>query len=103
MSTLRVTVERLIVEPHPNADRLELAQVGLYRAVVGKDEYATGDYAVYIPEQAIPAGRADRGAGTDREARRQGEEPGQGRAAARCALAGDRVPAEGARPGGRDP
>jgi RNA ligase (TIGR02306 family) len=53
MSTLKVTVEKLIVEPHPNADLLELAQVGLYRAVVPKDVYRTGDYAIYIPEQAI--------------------------------------------------
>ena len=53
MSTFKVTVEKLVVEPHPNADRLELAQVGLYRAVVPKGEYRTGDYAVYIPEQAV--------------------------------------------------
>lgn len=50
---MKVTVEKLIVAPHPNADRLELAQVGLYRAVVPKGEYKTGDYAIYIPEQAI--------------------------------------------------
>lgn len=53
MSTLRVTIERLDVHPHPNADRLELAQVGLYRAVVPKGVYRTGDYALYIPEQAV--------------------------------------------------
>ncbi|MEV6069000.1 RNA ligase (ATP) [Nocardia sp. NPDC052001] len=53
MSTLKVTVERLVVHPHPNADRLELAQVGLYRAVVAKGQFATGDYALYIPEQAV--------------------------------------------------
>ncbi|MQY21663.1 RNA ligase (ATP) [Nocardia macrotermitis] len=53
MSTLRVTSEQLVVHPHSNADRLELAQVGLYRAVVAKGQFATGDYAVYIPEQAI--------------------------------------------------
>lgn len=53
MSTFKVTVERLIVKPHPNADRLELAQVGLYRAVIPRDTYKTGDYAVYIPEQAV--------------------------------------------------
>lgn len=29
MSTLRVTAEILTVHPHPNADALELAQVGL--------------------------------------------------------------------------
>ncbi|MGY0022855.1 RNA ligase (ATP) [Streptomyces sp. YJ-C3] len=57
MSTLRVTAETLIVHPHPNADALELAQVGLYRAVVAKGAYRTGDTAVYIPEQSVlPAG-----------------------------------------------
>ncbi|MFI6152697.1 RNA ligase (ATP) [Kitasatospora sp. NPDC051170] len=53
MSTLRVTAEKLIVLEHPNADALELAQVGLYRAVVAKGAYRTGDYAVYIPEQSV--------------------------------------------------
>lgn len=57
MSTLRVTAEVLTVHEHPNADALELAQVGLYRAVVAKGAYRTGDTAVYIPEQAVlPAG-----------------------------------------------
>ncbi|GAB2730896.1 RNA ligase (ATP) [Kitasatospora kifunensis] len=53
MSTLRVTVERLTIHEHPNADALELAQVGLYRAVVAKGAYRTGEYALYIPEQAV--------------------------------------------------
>ncbi|MET9464628.1 RNA ligase (ATP) [Streptomyces sp. NPDC006544] len=53
MSTLRVTAEELTVHPHPNADALELAQVGLYRAVVAKGAYRTGDHALYIPEQAV--------------------------------------------------
>ncbi|MFD7709039.1 RNA ligase (ATP) [Streptomyces sp. NPDC059785] len=57
MSTLRVTAEVLTVHEHPNADALELAQVGLYRAVVAKGAYRTGDVAVYIPEQSVlPAG-----------------------------------------------
>ncbi|OIJ92507.1 RNA ligase (ATP) [Streptomyces colonosanans] len=57
MSTLRVTAEVLTVHEHPNADALELAQVGLYRAVVAKGQYRTGDTAVYIPEQSVlPAG-----------------------------------------------
>ncbi|GGW69180.1 RNA ligase (ATP) [Streptomyces griseoloalbus] len=57
MSTLRVTAEILTVHEHPGADALELAQVGLYRAVVAKGAYRTGDAAVYIPEQAVlPAG-----------------------------------------------
>ncbi|GAA2648606.1 RNA ligase (ATP) [Streptomyces lunalinharesii] len=53
MSTLRVTVEELTVHEHPDADALELAQVGLYRAVVAKGAYRTGEFAVYIPEQAV--------------------------------------------------
>ncbi|MDH6114024.1 RNA ligase (TIGR02306 family) [Kitasatospora sp. MAP12-15] len=53
MSTLRVTAERLTVLVHPNADALELAQVGLYRAVVAKGAYRTGEYAVYLPEQSV--------------------------------------------------
>ncbi|GAA4926160.1 RNA ligase (ATP) [Streptomyces coeruleoprunus] len=57
MSTLRVTAEVLTVHEHPNADSLELAQVGLYRAVVAKGAFRTGEAAVYIPEQAVlPAG-----------------------------------------------
>ncbi|WP_316524789.1 RNA ligase (ATP) [Kitasatospora brasiliensis] len=53
MSTLRVTAEKLTILEHPNADALELAQVGLYRAVVAKGVYRTGDHAVYIPEQSV--------------------------------------------------
>ncbi|MFC9969293.1 RNA ligase (ATP) [Spirillospora sp. NPDC127200] len=53
MSTLRVTAERLTVHPHGNADALELAQVGLYRAVVAKGRHRTGDWALYIPEGAL--------------------------------------------------
>ncbi|GGN90329.1 RNA ligase [Streptomyces albiflavescens] len=53
MSTLRVTAELLTIHEHPNADALELAQVGLYRAVVAKGAYRTGERAVYIPEQSV--------------------------------------------------
>ncbi|MDT0544425.1 MULTISPECIES: RNA ligase (ATP) [Streptomyces] len=53
MSTLRVTAERLTIHEHPNADALELAQVGLYRAVVAKGAFRSGEFAVYVPEQAV--------------------------------------------------
>jgi RNA ligase (TIGR02306 family) len=43
----------LRIEAHPNADRLELAAVGGYRCVVGKDSYADGDLAAYVPEGAV--------------------------------------------------
>lgn len=53
MSSFAVTLERLEIEEHFNADALELAKVGEYRAVVPKGVYKTGDIALYIPEQAI--------------------------------------------------
>lgn len=53
MSTFKVSIEQVTVHPHPNADKLELAQVGLYRAVIGKGQFETGDWAIYIPEAAI--------------------------------------------------
>lgn len=53
MSSFAVTLERVTVRPHPNADRLELARVGLFDAVVGKDSFKTGDVVFYIPEQAV--------------------------------------------------
>lgn len=53
MSSFAVTAEQLTIHEHANADALELAQVGGYRAVVAKGAYRTGDWAVYIPEQAV--------------------------------------------------
>jgi len=53
MSTFEVKVYRLVIESHPNAHSLELARVGDYLSVVRKDQFKTGDLAVYIPEQAI--------------------------------------------------
>jgi RNA ligase (TIGR02306 family) len=53
MSTFAVTIERIEVFPHPNADRLELARVGLYNIVVAKDIWKTGDKVLYIPEYAV--------------------------------------------------
>jgi len=53
MSTFSVTVERITVLEHPNADALELAQVGDYQAIVRKDQFKSGDLVAYIPEQAV--------------------------------------------------
>ena len=53
MSSFAVTLERITVRPHPNADRLDLARVGLFDAVIGKDQFKTGDVVIYIPEQAV--------------------------------------------------
>ncbi len=53
MSTFVVPVVRISIEPHGNADALELARVGDYRAVVRKGQFHSGDLVAYIPEQAI--------------------------------------------------
>ena len=53
MSVFKVEVVKLHIAPHPDADVLELAQVGGYVAVVRKGEFRTGDLAVYIPEGAV--------------------------------------------------
>lgn len=53
MSSFQVTAERIRITEHSNADALELAQVGGYRAVVRKGQFEDGQLAVYIPEQAI--------------------------------------------------
>lgn len=53
MATFEVTIENITVHPHPNADRLEFAQVGLYNVVVPKGKYTTGDEVFYIPEFSI--------------------------------------------------
>lgn len=54
MATFDVLVRRLdLVLPHPNADRLELAVVGGYRCVVGKDQFRGGDLIAYLPEASI--------------------------------------------------
>ena len=53
MASFEAKVYTLTVLPHPEADRLELAQVGGYLSIVPKGVYKNGDLAVYIPEQAI--------------------------------------------------
>jgi RNA ligase (TIGR02306 family) len=53
MATFEVTIETITVKPHPDADRLELAVVGLYNVVVPKGVYTTGDKVLYIPEYAV--------------------------------------------------
>ena len=53
MSTFDCKVVPITILPHPNAEKLELAQVADYRCVVGKGLYKTGDLVAYIPEAAI--------------------------------------------------
>lgn len=53
MSTFEVKVYELKIEPHPNADAIELARVGDYLSVVRKGQFQTGDLGVYIPEASL--------------------------------------------------
>lgn len=53
MSTFSVRVLPLRIEPHPNADAIELARVGDFLSVVRKGQFRTGDLGAYIPEQAV--------------------------------------------------
>lgn len=41
------------IEPHPNADKLELAQVKGWQVVVQKGQHATGEKVVYVPPDSV--------------------------------------------------
>lgn len=54
MSEVKVEVVKIdSISPHPNADRLEIAQVKGWQAIVGKGDFETGDLAVYFPIDSI--------------------------------------------------
>lgn len=54
MAKFDVLVRRLdAVETHPNADRLDLAVVGGYRAVIGRNQFRAGDLIAYLPEASV--------------------------------------------------
>jgi RNA ligase (TIGR02306 family) len=61
MSDIRVTAVTIdAVEKHPNADRLDLATIGGYTVVVGRDEFQPGDVVAYFPPDiVIPPGVAE--------------------------------------------
>ena len=53
MSKFSCDVVRVKLEPHPNADAIEICRVGDYQFIVKKDQFKDGDLAIYIPEQAV--------------------------------------------------
>ena len=54
MAEFEVKVVRIdSVEAHPNADRLDLAAIGGYRSIVGKEQFTAGDLVAYIPEASV--------------------------------------------------
>lgn len=51
-----VTVRRIDrIEPHPNADRLELAHIGGWQCVVGKGEFSEGQFVLYFEPDSFLA------------------------------------------------
>jgi RNA ligase (TIGR02306 family) len=62
VSTLIVEVCRIEkVQPHPNADALELAQIKGWQCVVPKGRYQSGSLVTYIPiDSVLPAELSDR-------------------------------------------
>ncbi len=53
MSDFKVEVLPVTIEPHPNADRIEIARIGDYMSIVKKGDFVNGDLAAYIPEASI--------------------------------------------------
>lgn len=54
MSTLKVEVVQVErVEPHPNADKLDIAHIKGWQCVVGKGEFNEGDQGFYFPIDSV--------------------------------------------------
>lgn len=53
MSQFECPVVRVTIEPHPNADAIEIARIGGFQSIVKKGQFKTGDLAVYLPEAAV--------------------------------------------------
>lgn len=53
MATFSVPVVKITIEEHPDADTLEIANIQGYQSIVRKGQFKTGDFVVYIPEQAL--------------------------------------------------
>jgi RNA ligase (TIGR02306 family) len=53
VSTFKCEVVIVHPKPHPNADRLEVAEVYDYSVCIGKGEFQDGELGVYIPPDSI--------------------------------------------------
>ena len=53
MAEFEVTVYRARIEPHPDANAIEVCLIGDYQSVVAKGQFKTGDLVAYIPEASI--------------------------------------------------
>jgi hypothetical protein len=61
MSTTIISIEEVLsVEPHPDADRLDLIKVLGYQVVTGKGNFKVGDHVVYFPpDMMIPTHQSE--------------------------------------------
>lgn len=54
MATFEVKVKKIrAIEPHDNADALEIAVIDGYMSIVKKGQYKPGDLVAYIPEASV--------------------------------------------------
>jgi RNA ligase (TIGR02306 family) len=56
MSNFEVKIQKIFVKSHPNADKLEIGNIGSpdgWQVVIGKGLYQTGDLVAYIGENAV--------------------------------------------------
>lgn len=53
MAEFKVSPEIVEIIPHPNAERLEIAKVGMFSLVIAKGQYVDGDIVVVAPKRAI--------------------------------------------------
>lgn len=54
MSTHSIEIVELTeIEPHPNADRMELTRVWGWQCCIGKGQFRPGDRAIYIPPDYV--------------------------------------------------
>jgi len=54
MSNIGITIERIVsLEPHPNADRLEIAHILGTQTLVPKDQYEVNDLVVFFPPDML--------------------------------------------------
>ena len=48
------------IHPHPNADKLDMCEIGGYPVVIGKNQFKNGDIVFYIREDAQLTGDIQR-------------------------------------------
>lgn len=53
MSTLSAPIVEYVAEPHPNADALEMAVIGGWRAACRIGQFSSGQKVAYIPEGSL--------------------------------------------------